>query len=114
MINAGFSDRSKAIQNAIHSFVDENEWQEDQNSMGAGAIMMLYDNHKLDHDGKSIHIQHEYIDIIGASTHMHLDHNNCLETIMIKGKISRIKEFEKALAQNRGIKSLKTYYVSII
>ena len=45
MIQAGFSDRSKAIQAALHAFVDENEWKGAENQSGAGAVFMLYNNH---------------------------------------------------------------------
>lgn len=115
MKNAGFSDRSKAIQAALHSFIAQYDWDtgaDDRN--GAGAIMMLYDSHTYNHDSKSTHTQHEYGDIIGASTHLHLDHNNCLETVMVRGEIRRIKELAKKLSENRGIKTLKVHFVPVI
>jgi len=95
MVQAGFSDRSKAIQAALHAFVDENEWKGAENQSGAGAVFMLYD-------------------IISASTHVHLDHHNCLETIMVKGQIKKIRELVKVLSQNRGIKSLKLHFVTLV
>ncbi len=112
MKKAGFSDRSKAIQTAIHSFIDEYDWKAGDNKTGAGTITMLYDNHTYDQD--STHTQHDYTDIISAATHVHLDHNNCLETIMVKGKIKRIKELAKNISENRGIKSLKVYFVTTV
>lgn len=112
---AGFSDRSKAIQTALHSFIDQNDWDKGEDSRnGAGAIMMLYDNHAYSHDDAGTHIQHRYSDIISATTHMHLDHDNCLETIMVRGEIRKIKELAKNLSENRGIKSLKVHFVSIV
>jgi CopG family nickel-responsive transcriptional regulator len=115
MKSAGFSDRSKAIQTALHSFIAQYDWDkggDDRN--GAGAITMLYDNLAHNHDSQSIHTQHHYSDVISASTHLHLDHDNCLETVMVKGKIRRIKALAKELSQDRGIKSLKVHFVSVI
>jgi CopG family transcriptional regulator, nickel-responsive regulator len=114
MLQAGFSDRSKAIQAALHAFVDENEWKGAENQSGAGAVFMLYDNHTYNQDRESIHAQHEYADIISASTHVHLDHHNCLETIMVKGQVKKIRELVKVLSQNRGIKSLKLHFVTLV
>jgi CopG family nickel-responsive transcriptional regulator len=115
MKSAGFSDRSKAIQRALHSFIDQNDWDKGGDSRnGAGAIMMLYDNHAYSHDDTGTHIQHRYSDIISATTHMHLDHHNCLETIMVRGEIKKIKELAKRLSENRGIKSLKVHFVSLV
>ena len=82
IVQAGYSDRLKAIQAALHAFVDENEWKGTENQTGAGAVCMLYDNHTYNQDRESIHAQHEYADIISASTHVHLNPHNCLETIM--------------------------------
>ncbi|MEO9307605.1 MAG: nickel-responsive transcriptional regulator NikR [Nitrososphaera sp.] len=114
MKKAGYSDRSKAVQTAMHFFIDEYNWKEDDNHEGAGAIVLLYDHHTYNHDSTSTHTQHDYTDIISAVTHTHLDHNNCLETIMVKGEIARIKQLAKKISENRGIKSLKVNFVNLV
>jgi CopG family transcriptional regulator, nickel-responsive regulator len=115
MKNAGFADRSKAIQSSLYEFIYNNEWKENQHddSNGAGVLVILYDNHLFGTDTGSIQNQHEYTDIIVSSTHLHLDQHNCLETIMLRGKIKRIKVFMKFISESRGIKSLKMHYVGI-
>ena len=114
MKKAGYSDRSKAIQIAMHSFVDEYGWKEDDHQEGAGAIVLLYNNHTYNHDSTSTETQHDYTDIISAVTHTHLDHDNCLETIMVRGEMRRIKELARKISENRGIKSLKVNFVSLV
>ncbi len=114
MKKAGYSDRSKAIQTAMHSFVDEYGWKGNNSHEGAGAIVLLYDNHMYNHDSASTESQHDYTDIISAVTHTHLDHENCLETIMVKGEIGRIKELARKISKNRGIKSLKINFVTMV
>ncbi len=114
MKKAGYSDRSKAMQTAMHSFVDEYGWKENDNHKGAGAIVLLYNNHTYNHDSTSTESQHDYTDIISAVTHTHLDHENCLETIMVKGEISRIKQLARKISENRGIKSLKVNFVTMV
>jgi CopG family nickel-responsive transcriptional regulator len=117
MKNAGFADRSKAIQASLYEFIYNNEWKEENNDngSGAGALVILYDNHLFGNDSSegSIQNQHEYTDIIVSTTHLHLNHHNCLETIMLKGKINRIKNFTKFISESRGIKSLKMHYVGM-
>ena len=113
MNNAGFSDRSKAIQKALYEFINNNEWEQKGVQEGAGALVVLYDNHLFGNDRDSIKSQHEYNDIIVTTTHLHLDHDNCLETIILRGKIRRMKSFMKVISENRGIKSIKMHYVGI-
>lgn len=115
MKKAGFSDRSKAIQTALHAFIDQTDWNSGDDARdGAGVIMMLYDNHVYTHADGHTQIQHKYSEIISASTHLHLDHDNCLETIMVRGQIGKIKKLTRNLSESRGIKSLKVNFVTIV
>jgi len=114
MARAGYTDRSKALQTAIHSLIDEYSWKTNDNAEGAGALTLLYDNHVFNQDKKSTHIQHKYADIISTSTHVHLEKNNCLETILVRGNIRKIRDLAKHLSKNRGIKSLKVNFVSLV
>jgi CopG family transcriptional regulator, nickel-responsive regulator len=114
MLNAGYIDRSKALQTAMHSFINNYEWNSGRNEFGAGAIIMLYDNHVYDQDEKSTQVQHRYQEIISATTHIHLNESNCLETIIVKGHVKKVKELAKYLSQNRGIKNLKIHFFSLV
>ncbi len=125
MGRTGFTDCSKAIQTALHSFIDNSNWENNKDKkdsedkfldryVGAGAIILLYDNHTYNQDSISTQIQHNYNDVIIASTHLHLDEHNCLESIMVNGKANRIKELTQKLSENRGIKSIKVNFVSIV
>jgi CopG family transcriptional regulator, nickel-responsive regulator len=114
MVRAGYTDRSKALQTAIHSLIDDYSWKTNDNAEGAGAIIMMYDNHVYNQDKRSTQVQHKYADIISASTHIHLENDNCLETIMVKGDIKKIRDLAKHLSENRGIKSLKVNFISVM
>jgi CopG family nickel-responsive transcriptional regulator len=118
MGKAGFTDRSKAIQAALHSFVDDYYWKGnddgDMSKKGAGVIILLYDNRIYNQDKKSVHVQHLYNDIISAATHVHLEQDICLESIMVRGQRNKIKELARELSQNRGIKSVKVHFMSLV
>ncbi len=125
MGRTGFTDWSKAIQTALHSFIDDSNWEKNKDNknsenefheedIGAGAIILLYDNHMYNQDSISTQIQHNYNDVISASTHLHLNEHNCLESIMVNGKANRIRELAKKLSENRGIKSIKVNFVSVV
>jgi CopG family transcriptional regulator, nickel-responsive regulator len=114
MVRAGYTDRSKALQTAIHSLIDDYSWKTNDNAEGAGAIIMMYDNHIYNQDKRSTQVQHKYTDIISASTHVHLENDNCLETIIVKGDIKKIRNLARHLSENRGIKSLKVNFISVM
>lgn len=60
MVKAGYTDRSKALQTAIHSLIDDYSWNANDNAEGAGALIMMYDNHVYNQDKKSTQIQHKF------------------------------------------------------
>jgi len=97
-----FPNRSQAIRFLIAQEKVLEKWKGDEEV--AGAIIIVYDHHKKDLQKKSTDIQHNFHDLILAVQHVHLDHNNCLETIAVKGKASQLKLLADQLIALKGIK----------
>jgi len=93
--------RSQAIRHLVERNLVEKKWQ--CNHIVAGAVVMLYDHHKGDVTTKSNDIQHEYYDVILSSQHFHLNHDNCLEIIAVKGTANRLTELSDKLIGIKGI-----------
>ena len=103
---AGHS-RSTAVQAAMRDYLAENKWSVAEKGSVAGAVTMIYEHHVRGLSETLTHIQHDYIDVVSSSTHVHLDHDNCLEILAVKGDIKRIKELTRSLRATRGVKQLK-------
>ena len=96
-----YKTRSKAIGDLISESLTRHTWSEDGDL--AGAIIFTYDHHKRDLANNLTKIQHDYHHIIVSSQHVHLDHDNCLEIIVIKGKAKEVKKLTKKLNTIKGI-----------
>jgi CopG family nickel-responsive transcriptional regulator len=101
VIENSFPNRSQAIRHLVEQNLADKKWH--CNQIVAGAIVMLYDHHKGDVPSKSNDIQHEYFDVILSSQHFHLNHNNCLEIIAVKGKANRLTQLSDKLIGIKGI-----------
>ncbi len=101
VIKNQFPNRSQAIRFLINKNLVEKKWEE--NREVAGAIVLVYDHHKRDLQNKSTDLQHEYHQMILSVQHIHLDHNNCLETIAVRGKARMLKELSDKLISLKGI-----------
>lgn len=97
-----FPNRSQAIRFLIKKSIVEETWQ--GNEEVAGAIVLVYDHHKRELQNKSTDVQHEYHDLILSVQHVHLDHDNCLETIAVKGKAKDLINLSNKLIAIKGIK----------
>ncbi|ACO03887.1 MAG TPA: nickel-responsive transcriptional regulator NikR [Persephonella sp.] len=106
VIKKGYSSRSELIRDLIRELIIEEKWDSETEEV-FGVLTIIYDHHQRDLTRKMIDIQHsKYVNIL-CSTHVHLDHNNCLETIIIKGKPSEIEKLSIEIGGLKGVKFSK-------
>lgn len=99
----GYSNRSEAIRDLIRKALVAEEWQQ-ADGQGAGTLTLVYDHHKNDLARRLTQMQHDEHDIIIATLHVHLDHHNCLEVLILKGEAARVRALADKLISCRGVK----------
>jgi CopG family nickel-responsive transcriptional regulator len=104
--------RSKAVQDAVRTFVSERKWIQEERGIQAGVLMMLYDHEVRGLESALTHIQHQYTNVICSTMHIHLSEKDCLEAIAVKGDVAEIRKLSDELTAKRGVKILKTMIVS--
>lgn len=98
----GYKNRSEAIRELIREELIKKEWQE--NKEVSGAILLVYNHHRRELVNKLMDIQHDYHDNILSTQHLHLDEDNCLEIVAIKGKAKLIRDLYEKLKSTKGVK----------
>lgn len=98
----GYSNRSEAIRDLIRQDLVDQAWQEGKEI--AGAITLIYDHHKRELMNKITDIQHDYHHVIMSSQHIHLDHDNCLEIVAVKGDPQEVEKLANKLKVVKGVK----------
>lgn len=97
-----YTNRSEAFRDLIRQELIKKEWQEGKKI--AGAITLIYDHHKRELANKLTDIQHDFHDLIISTQHIHLDHDNCLEIIAVKGKSNEAQKLSDILKSIKGVK----------
>lgn len=100
----GYQSRSEALRDLIREALLRKTTTE--GGLVAGAIVMTYDHHKRELVNRLIDIQHDFHDLIISTQHIHLDHENCLEVIAVKGHAPEIEKLSSALKVLVGVKHL--------
>ncbi len=100
----GYENRSEALRDLIRKELVDSRWSDNANEKVAGAIIIIYDHHRRELVDDIINIQHDYHKVIISSQHVHLDHDTCLEVIVVKGKIAELFELETKLKVIKGVK----------
>ena len=71
---------------------------------GFGTVTLVYDHHARLLPEKLTELQHHYHSAVLSALHVHLDHDNCLEVILVKGKASLVQKLSNALIAIKGVK----------
>lgn len=98
----GYSNRSEAIRDLIRKTQVSEEWEKD--SEVVGVVTLVFNHHKSQLQEKITELQHNYHNLITSTTHVHMDHHNCLEVTIVKGKASTVQELAAQLMALRGVK----------
>lgn len=98
----GYSNRSEAVRDLIRKVLVNEEWAQD--SEVVGVVSIVYNHHQPQLQEKITELQHKYHHAITSSTHVHMDHHNCLEVTIVKGRASQVRELAEQLIALRGVK----------
>ena len=98
----GYVNRSEAIRDLIRNHITQNEWEGDEETVG--VITIVYNHHIRELMDKLADLQHDHNQMINSALHVHLDHDNCLEAIVVRGRSSEIKKFADKLIGIKGVK----------
>ncbi|MBA7555429.1 putative nickel-responsive regulator [subsurface metagenome] len=97
-----YPNRSEAIRDLIRENLVRREWVEGKEV--AGAITLVFDHHKRDLVNILTDIQHDFHTLIISSQHIHLDHDNCFEIIVVRGKPIEVSDLADKLRATKGVK----------
>ena len=98
-----FANRSEAIRDLIRQALVREAWN--AGGQVVGVITLVYDHHEGQLTARLTDIEHQYHHQIVSTTHLHLNHDECMEVIIARGKATAIREMADKLTGLRGVKS---------
>ena len=97
-----FATRSEAVRQLIRETLTRRAWESESRDV-AGTLTLVYDHHRAQLRDQLMHLQHDNTDLVISTVHAHLDHDVCLEVILLRGPAGRL---QKIAAQLRGMKGI--------
>ena len=95
--------RSEAIRDLIRDALVKREWSRDE-TVTAGIAVLVYDHHQRELSRKITDAQHNNHRLIISSIHVHMDDDNCLEVVLMRGKAKDMRHLANNLISTRGVK----------
>ena len=107
----GYSTRSEAIRDLVREkFIEENV--ADSNKILFGVLTIVYNHHQREIDEKLKEFQHDNFKSVISTTHIHINHHDCLEVIILKDKSSKITKIADKVISYKGVKHGKLVLTS--
>ncbi len=98
----GYTNRSEAFRDLIRDELVEKAWEK-PDALVVGTVTLVYDHHVRMLNEKLTEIQHEAFHNVLSTLHVHLDHDHCLEVLIVKGKASIVQKIADALISTKGV-----------
>lgn len=97
-----FATRSEAVRQLIRDRLTRRAWETGSHEV-AGTLTLVYDHHRPQLRDQLMDLQHDNTDLIVSVLHAHLEHDRCLEVIVLRGPADRL---QKIAARLRGLKGI--------
>ena len=113
ILQRGYSSRSEGIRDAIRSYIVNFEWMSDVHGERVGVITIVYSHSQRGLEDNLTEIQHEFGGLIQSSLHVHLDHDNCLEVVVLRGEGQDVRKAAERMMSLKGVKHVKLTTTSL-
>lgn len=98
----GYTNRSEAFRDLIRdALVEQAAGRSDATVVG--TVTLVYDHHVRMLSERLTEMQHEHYHNVLSTLHVHLDHDHCLEVLVLKGKSSAVRKMADALISTKGV-----------
>lgn len=109
----GYSTRSEAVRDLIRGAIEGDRLREQPSGHCVANLSYVYNHHERELAERLTGLQHDHHDLTVAAMHTHLDHENCLETVILKGATTEVRQFADALIAERGVRHGKLNVIAL-
>jgi len=100
----GYRNRSEAVRDLLRAHLEQSRRQRGEATHCVANLSYVYNHHERDLAERLTALQHGQHDLTVATMHAHLDHENCLESVVLRGPTAAVRSFADALVAERGVR----------
>ncbi len=99
----GYPNRSEAVRDLMRDALVENEWENNAGEV-VGTVTIVYNHEARELWRKMTQLQHQAVDAVICTTHVHLDEHHCMEVIVVRGSAAEVRAISDRLISMKGVK----------
>ena len=100
----GYSNRSEAVRDLLRGQFEKERQVRQDAPFCVANLSYVFNHHERELAERLTGMQHHHHDLTVASMHAHLDHDSCIESVILKGPTTSVRSFADALTAERGVR----------
>ncbi|HVE50914.1 MAG TPA: nickel-responsive transcriptional regulator NikR [Casimicrobiaceae bacterium] len=109
----GYTSRSEAMRDLLRREIEGHRQARDARSHCVASLSYVYNHHERKLSERLIEFQHQHHDLVVSSMHVHLDHEHCLESVVLKGPSAAVRAFAGQTEAERGVRHVKLNLITV-
>ena len=109
----GYQNRSEAFRDLLRGELRKDTLEEGTGKHCVGTVSYVYNHHERQLASRLTSMQHDHHDVTVATMHAHLDHDNCIETVIVRGPTAAVAEFAHAVMAQTGVRHGRSYPIPV-
>jgi CopG family nickel-responsive transcriptional regulator len=109
----GYDNRSEAIRDLIRARLEAERLHQEPAGECVANLTYVYNHHERELATRLTRSHHDHHDLAIATLHVHLDHDNCLETVLLRGPADRVRAFADSVVAQPGVRNGRLYILPV-
>ncbi len=99
----GYGNRSEAVRDLLRGHLDRQLESSNPKTGCVACLSYVYNHHERELAERLLNLQHEQHELTVSTMHAHLDHEHCIETLILRGPAVAVRRFADAVIAERGV-----------
>jgi CopG family transcriptional regulator, nickel-responsive regulator len=109
----GYTSRSEAMRDMLRREVEKNREGRGDGAYCVASLSYVYNHHERKLSERLAEAQHQHHDLVVSTMHVHLDHENCLETVVLKGPAKSVRALAERTEAERGVRHAQLNVITV-
>ena len=109
----GYSTRSEAVRDILRELLQRRDQARDDDGFCVASLSYVYNHHERQLAERLASLQHAHHELATATMHVHLDHDQCLETVSLRGPAGAVRQFAEKVIAEKGVRHGHVNLVSV-
>ena len=110
----GYKSRSEAVRDLVRQAVEGRRIESSEDGRCVASLSYIFDHHTRALSQRLTELQHDHHDIVVTTTHVHLDHDSCIENTILRGTTKSVLALADAIKSERGVRFANINLVSVL